>query len=177
MEKTEAVPNLRPKRRFTSALKSFLVDIVLLAVFMAEQNMSFTGAAIHEWLGIAAAVVIVIHLLLHWRWIVAATKRLFGRLPAMQRVRYAVDVLLFIDLVVVTVTGLWISEVAMRQIGVQFAQNSMWRWLHESSADWAIWLLGLHLALNWSWVVCMLKRYVWQPLTGALKRPALEPEV
>jgi hypothetical protein len=72
---------------------------------------------------------------------------------------------LFIDMVVLTMTGIWISEVAMRQLGLSFADSFFWRRLHEQTADLAIWLVALHIALDWKWIVSTTKRYLWQPLT------------
>jgi hypothetical protein len=176
MEKTETAPALNQcqERRFSGTFRNFWVDIALFAVFTLEMNTTFTGIPIHEWLGLAACAVFVIHLLLHWQWIVSVACRFFGKLPAMQRLKYAVDVLLFVDMVVVMITGIWISKVAMSQIGVEFEQNALWRWLHSSSADWAVWLIGLHLAVNRRWVANVLKRYVWQPLDRFARASGVE---
>ena len=35
-----------------------------------------TWLDLHIWVGVAAAIVVVIHLVLHWRWIVSVAKRL-----------------------------------------------------------------------------------------------------
>ena len=35
-----------------------------------------TWIALHDWVGVALVVVVVLHLILHWRWIVFMTKRL-----------------------------------------------------------------------------------------------------
>ena len=155
-----------PRQKLGSVFKNFGVDMVLFIVFVVEMNVHFTGISIHEWLGIAAGMAIVVHLLLHWEWIVTVMRRIVGKLPAIQRIKYILDILIFIDFVVIGATGLWISKVAMGQIGVEFAHNSFWRWLHTSSADWGVWLIGLHLALNWKWVLNALKCYVWQPVAG-----------
>ena len=34
---------------------------------------------LHDWSGIAMAVLVIIHLALHWNWIVVTTKRYLGR--------------------------------------------------------------------------------------------------
>jgi hypothetical protein len=166
----DASPSQSRGRRLSGIVRRFWVDVVLFVIFVLEMNMTATGEAIHEWLGIAAGGLFVIHLLLHWEWIVSVTRRIVGKLPIAQRIKYIVDILLFIDLVIVGATGLWISEVAMRQIGVQFESGLSWRWLHSHAADWAVWLIGLHLALNWGWVVNALKRCLWQPVTGLRRR-------
>ncbi len=40
---------------------------------------------------------LVYHLLLHWNWIVGGGKRMVSKLPAMERLKYAVDILLFVN--------------------------------------------------------------------------------
>lgn len=173
---TAAISDRFRESRSSRTLQNFLVDVVLFVVFVLEMDRMGTGLPVHEWLGIAACAVFVVHILLHWEWIVCVARGLFRGVPAWQRLKLAVDALLFVDMVVVMITGIWISKVAMLQIGVQFEQNFLWRWLHSHSADWAVWLIGLHLALNWRWVVTTLKRYVYQPLRGSRAAAAFSRE-
>ncbi len=105
-------------------------------------------------------------------WIVGVGKRVVGKLPAMERLKYIVNILLFVNVVVVVATGIWISEVAMGQLGVGFETNMLWRQLHTLSADWILWLVALHLALNWRWVTNTAKRYLWQPVVRLFSKPA-----
>lgn len=153
------------KRTWSTTLKNFWVDLVLFLAFIIDWNLRLTGLTIHEWLGIGLIALFVYHILLHWRWIGAVTQRLTQRLPAVERIKYAVDLLLYLDIVALIASGIWISEVAMRQLGLPLAASGFWRWLHFASADWALWLVGLHLALSWQWVVECTRRYLWQPFT------------
>ncbi len=162
---TDTTGVTKPKFKFPDTLKNFWVDLILLIFFLLEMNLQFTGLDLHEWIGLVMGGVVVIHLLFHWKWIVAVGQRLIRKLPAIQRIKYIVDILIFVDMVVIIATGIWISEVVMRQLGLSTPSNFFWRWLHTSSADWEVWLVGLHLALNWQWVVATLKRYFWHPLT------------
>ena len=155
----------RPTRRLSDTLRNFWLDIVLFFAFIIDWNLRLTGLTIHEWLGITLGVLIVYHLLVHWKWIVAVGKRLVGRLPAMERLKALLDILLFVNMVVLIASGLLISEVALRQIGITFEAGFFWRRLHTLSADWILWLMGLHLAFNWRWIVNAARRYLWQPLT------------
>ena len=38
-----------------------------------------TWITLHDWVGVALAIVIVLHLVLHWHWIVYMTKKLFQK--------------------------------------------------------------------------------------------------
>ncbi len=163
---TATISTGQKKRRFSETIKNYWLDITLFFAFIIDMNTRFTGIPVHEWLGIAFGVALIYHLLLHWNWIVAITKRLLRKLPSGQRLRYVIDLLLFVDMVVLVMTGIWISEVAMGQLGLHFASKFFWRRLHAQTADLAIWLVALHLAFDWKWILNCTKRYVWQPLVG-----------
>lgn len=167
---TTMVTGTRPKRGLSETVKNYWVDFFLFFAFIIDMNTHFTGLAVHEWLGIGFGIALIYHMMLHWQWITAVTQRLFKKLPAQQRFRYLIDLLLFIDMVIIVVTGLWISEVAMSQLGLPVAHSSLWERLHHTSSELSILLVGLHLALDWKWIVTHTKRYITTPLTNLLRR-------
>lgn len=167
---TTTVPASRAQKGWSHTVKNYWLDIVLFFAFIIDMNFRFTGIAIHEWLGIGFGLALIYHLLLHWDWIISVSKRLFRRLPGGQRVRYLVDLLLFLDMVILSMTGIWISEVAMQQLGISVTSNFFWRRMHTLTADFAIWLVALHLALSWKWIVSSSKRYLLRPLTQKRQR-------
>ncbi|MEN6299682.1 MAG: hypothetical protein ABFD51_07200, partial [Anaerolineaceae bacterium] len=46
---------------------------------------SLTGIPVHEWLGLAVIIPLLVHLLLNWGWIVTTTRSFFGKLPGRTR--------------------------------------------------------------------------------------------
>lgn len=164
----------RSRSRLSETLKNFGVDIALFLMFIIDMNTRFTGIPIHEWLGIVLGGALVYHLLLHWQWIVALTRKIVSKLPAVQRIRYFVDLLLFIDMVIVVASGILISEAALPQVGIQIGRNFLWRGLHHSSTELISWLVGFHLALSWGWISSAFGHYIWQPLTRK-QRSEVEP--
>jgi len=123
-----------------------------------------SGIPIHEWLAISILAVLVVHLLLSWDWIVQTTRRFLGKLNTQTRLNYLLNWSLFIDVMLLMLSGLVISEVVMPTLGIGLPRNFAWRGLHEFSANLFIILLGLHTALHWSWVADTFKRYVFQPI-------------
>jgi hypothetical protein len=136
------------------------VDSVLLLVFLVAMAPRFSGVAIHEWLSIGLGGVILLHLLLHWQWLVRVTRRFFGATPLYARVNYLLNLSLFICMTVVTLSGLMISIVALPLVGILPYDDGRWHSLHIQSANVAVVLVGLHLALHWQWVSDALRRYV-----------------
>ena len=160
----------KPNRTKVNLLVDFSIFVALL--FAMEPHA--TGMAVHEWLGIAFGAAIVTHLLLHWQWIVETTKRIFSKIAAAQRINYILNILLFIDIVIVSFTGIMISRSALPALGITLSSGFQWRMLHTLSADASLALIGLHVALHWNWIVNAISRYVVKPITQMI-RPAFQP--
>lgn len=152
------------KRRTNPVKINYLVDLAIFAVFLAMLDPRSTGMPVHEWLGIAFGAALMTHLLLHWQWIAATTRRFFGKLPRATRLNYALNGLLFATMTVLIFSGLMISEEALPALGIDLAAGFAWRTLHPLAADAVLILVGLHVALHWKWIVNTTKRYALQPL-------------
>jgi hypothetical protein len=59
---------------------SFWLDALIFAGTMAALQPRLTGTAIHEWFAPATAATLVLHVVLHWDWVVGVT-RTFLRNP------------------------------------------------------------------------------------------------
>lgn len=151
------------RKRTSRTRLNFLIDIIIFIAFLVAMDPRLTGIAIHEWLSIAFGAAIIVHLLLHWQWLAATTKRIFSKIAAQARLNYILNTLFFIDMTLIIFTGIMISEAALPLLGIRFQPNFFWRWLHSFSADLAVYILGLHVALHWKWVVNAFKRYVLRP--------------
>ena len=150
-----------------------LVDAGALAAFLVATAPRFSGLAIHEWLSIALAATLIVHLLLNWAWIVSITRRLFSKaLEHKKRVNYVLNALLFIDFVVIMATGIVISEVALPQLGIPSPRAMAWRGIHGLASDAGVIILGLHLGLHWQWLVGTISRHVIKPVVTLFRRPA-----
>jgi hypothetical protein len=151
---------------------NLMVDIVLFSVFLVAMSPRFSGLAIHEWLSIAFGGAIVLHLLLHWQWIIEISKRLLGNAPGMSRLNYLLNGLLFIAMTIVMLSGIVISEIVLPSFGVEWVGAGVWRRVHTVSADVSLVLVGVHIAFHWQWIVNALKRYL---LTPFLRKPQPSP--
>ncbi len=140
----------RPPSRRT--LANALVDGAIFVAFLLATAPHFTGIAIHEWLSLAFAGAIIVHLLLHWRWVVGVTVHFFQKAGNWSRLNYLLNLLLFIDITIVTFTGIIISEDIMILLGLAFTPDRVWDRLHHLSSDVAVLLVGLHVALHWRWI-------------------------
>src|SRR6516164_3536467 len=82
---------------------AFWLDTLLLALFLLIQSPRITGVAAHEWIGIAIAVPLLVHVLLSWHWIVSKPARLLANGSWRSRINYLINVTLFVAMVIAIV--------------------------------------------------------------------------
>ena len=147
-----------------SAKTNLIIDSLILIAFLVAFEPALTGIAIHEWLSLAFGATLVLHILLHWKWVVQVTLKFFRMLFHSSRFNYLVNVALFITFVLVMLSGILISESILPLLGIRLNASPTWRFLHSSSADAVVLLVGLHFALHWKWIVKTIERYLFKPL-------------
>jgi p-aminobenzoyl-glutamate transporter AbgT len=155
-----------------------ILDICVFIGFLLALDPRSTGIAIHEWLTIAGSAAIILHLLLNWNWIAGMTSRFFRKVAPKARLNYILNWLFFIDGVVVMLSGFLISKIALPAVGIHPQESSGWSQIHSLSADLSLIILALHTALNWDWIVNVVKRYLLQrlPRLGAKRQAASRQE-
>jgi hypothetical protein len=107
----------------------FLVwlDVLLVVAFVVLQVPRASGLPGHEWGGVAFGGIVLVHLLLNWRWIVNTVRRSAGRprRPVRQagvmqaRVNVTLNALLFVMMIVTIFSGVVVSEVVLRSLGLR----------------------------------------------------------
>lgn len=130
----------------------------MFVVFLITTAPRFTGIVIHEWLGVALGAAVVTHLVIHWSWIASVAQRLFSRTTGSAHLGYALNALLFAVFTTLIFTGLMISETALPWIGIRVEQDRFWMQLHHLASDAAVFLIGVHVALHWRWIVYATRR-------------------
>lgn len=167
------------KTRLLSPNKTkLLIDIAIFVSFLAAMDPRVTGIPIHEWLSLALAAAVVIHLLLSWNWIIEITRRFFAKVTNRSRLNYVLNFLLLVDGTIIMFSGIMISEAIMPTIGITLPSNFTWRWLHSLSADLSILIVGLHVGLHWSWIINCLKRVFTRPTNKLMQgKPSEQDEV
>ncbi len=129
-----------------------LIDLLALVSFLVSMDPRSSGIPVHEWLTIAMTGVAIVHLLLNWDWIVAVTQRFSFRITTATQFNYVLNWTLFIDAVLLMLSGILISRSVMPFIGMPVPESRTWRGLHDMSANIFLVLLGVHLATHWQWI-------------------------
>lgn len=139
-------------------ITKLLLDLGAFIALLVASAPHFTGDTIHEWLGVALSGVIVVHLLLNWNWVVGITSRLFSKVAKGQRFNYFLNWSLFASGILIMLSGLMISKTVVPFFGITLPQNMSWKELHSLSTNITMVLMGLHVAVHWSWIVNTFKR-------------------
>ena len=158
-------PTAQPKRKRSITQIKLYLDIVLLVSFILANIPQATGIPFHEWIGFLFVIPLIVHILLDWQWVVNTTKRLFGKLPGEVRFNHFWDLLIFVMMVLVVLTGTVISESALPALGIHVTIDPFWSTMHDITANLTMIFIGVHLAMHWRWIVNAFKRYI-------LKQPA-----
>ena len=148
------------KTRNRSKLNFFL-DLGLAIFFAAEMEVHFTGLLLHEWLGLFFAALLALHVVLHWNWVVSITQTFFRKLIHEARLNYVLNAALFVDVVVVSLTGIAVSETLGLNFGLRGAALIDWQSIHALSSHLCLVLTAAHVALHWKWIAAHAGKYLF----------------
>jgi len=127
-----------------------VIDAVALVAYVIVSLPSLTGVAPHEWLGLAVAVVLIVHLAQHLGHVVSSVRRAASPGPAraVRAGRAVLAVLLGIALAVCVTSGVMVSGAVLPTLGLYAEGYYFWNPLHAVSAKVLLALLLIHLFIN-----------------------------
>lgn len=151
------------------------LDFTLFTVFLVIMSPSLTGIPWHEWLAVGSSGVVIIHLLLHWEWVTRVGATFFKKVFHRSRLKFIVDAMLYVAFTLAMFSGLLISRSVLPALGLQGNRTIIWRSLHDLTANLTLFLIGLHVALNWEWVIEMIRCYAFKPISRPrrMRKPAV----
>jgi hypothetical protein len=128
------------------------LDTTILLAFIGAYSFGFAGVAVHEWLSLALAAVLVIHLTLHWDWVLRISRRLWRRDGRRQAI-WIIDLLLLLAMTLCVLSGVLISQVAVPALGFHLNVGPDWNRIHSLTARLSLGLVAAHVALSWQWIL------------------------
>jgi hypothetical protein len=143
------------------------IDWILFALFLGSFLVDLTGLPLHEWLGAAAVILGMYHLLVHWSWVAAVTGRLLARTSLQARSYYLTDAGLLMGFLLTGASGLAISS----WLDLPLPDFNAWSHLHLMASILTMLLVVLKIMLHWRWIVSAARRYVFAP-NGSPAHPA-----
>ncbi|GIU52588.1 MULTISPECIES: DUF4405 domain-containing protein [Shewanella] len=136
----------------------YVMDVIFLIGFMLVSAPQATGLPLHEWFSVVLIIPFMIHLLLHWDWAKSSFKRLCSKVTIKERFNIVWSYLIYLMMLLVFVSGFLVSEAIFPFLGIPLEIQDFWSKIHHDSATLIMPMLGVHLALHWSWIIKFTKR-------------------
>lgn len=134
--------------------KRWITDLALTAILLPLMGYSLIGETVHEWLGIAMLVLIVLHHIWNHAWYKGLGK---GRMSVYRATQTILTFLLLLSVIGSLFSGLVLSQYILDLIPTGWGQE-LARMIHLPCAFWSFLLMGLHLGLHWSGVMGQARR-------------------
>ncbi len=137
---------------------NFFLDFLLVIVYLIIMEPLFTGITLHEWIGLGVGLIFIIHILLHWKWVVETTKRLFKKFPRKVKLNYILDLLMLIGSVFILLSSFSIAKtIDFSWLGFG-VYSFTWFQVHVASSFLVLIIIGIHIGLHWQWTTCAFKK-------------------
>ena len=121
-------------------MRKFYLDIFLMILFLLVMSFHFIPKSFHEIFGLILPLAMIGHFIWNWKAFKNQKKRLTK----------IIDVALILCLIVVTFSGICISNFIFRgMIDIELQRNITIHQLHVSIPFVMMILIGLHLGFNW----------------------------
>jgi hypothetical protein len=150
---------------------NWIVDATLFAGFIITFWLDLTGVILHQWLGIAVAVLAGYHLITHWAWVKSTTHRLLQGASGKGRRFYLVDAGVMLGMFLMVATGIVIST----WLALPLGSYMVWRNAHVAASIATLLLVVLKIGMHWRWVVTVARRYVFPSRPERETQPAAMP--
>ena len=122
-------------------------------IFFARE----TWEVLHDWTGIAMIAAALVHVAIHWKWILGTFKRIFQTIPHKaerfgNRLLWTIiiDAIIALGFLVSAVSGLYFFFAA--KDANWLLADTTWDMLHTWSSDIMIIAALIHIILHWGWI-------------------------
>lgn len=146
--------------------KVWILDLLALVGFVIAFYPRLTGYTLHEWLGLAVGLTLIVHLLQHWRW-VKCVSHMLERVKPNQRIKYLLDVMLAVGFLTIILTGLVISSL----LNLPLNRYDVWRVVHFASSYVTLAVLVIKIGVHWDWVKCTIRSAFKHPISSVTPVP------
>ena len=140
-----------------SLKRILIVDSVLALVYALAANPAVTGIPVHEWLGLGVLLVVLVHTVMHFDYLLETFRHARHRRGA-RLAKALLDFALVAVFMLCTVSGVMVSGTVLQDFGFYAEGYYFWDPLHAASAKVLLALLLVHVVANWRIVVAGIKR-------------------
>ena len=127
-------------------MKNFWLDVILIALFVAELSFRHLPKILHEILGLAMAAAIIVHVAINFR----RFKSLFKKITPRKFFIIAINIALAIGAVIILFTSVPMSNYLFPDVAsFELRRNMTIHQLHVATPYVMMILIGIHLGFHW----------------------------
>lgn len=133
---------------------NILLDIIMAVFLILSYYRKIVGYQYHEILGITFPILCIVHIAINYKWCIATIKMAFSKTSKLNvKLRFIVNVLLFISVFLCTLSGILRSRRILTGIS---SSNPIWKVIHKYSALYSLILTGVHALLHLDFIKAVL---------------------
>ena len=126
-------------------MKKFLLDVILIVLFVAELSFHHLPKILHEILGVAMAAAIIVHVVINFR----RFKSLFKKITPRKFFIIAINIALAIGAVIILFTSVSVSNYLFTDLAsFELRRNMMIHQLHVATPYVMMILIGAHVGFH-----------------------------
>ena len=130
-----------------------IIDILMTIALILLMSLQVTDNELHEYIGIAMIILVIIHQYLNRHWFMTILK---GRYGAVRILSLTINIALISAFIISALSGIVLSET------FSFINNiedlTEWgRVAHVCSSYWSFVLMGLHIGMHWGMIAGKIK--------------------
>lgn len=128
-------------------------DVGMLVLVSVLMSVALTGVLWHEWLGLGFSTLVLLHILFRRRWFGEQFRRVLMPGAYRARLNWFLNFTLFLMMTTLLSSGIFISHQFSPLAGQLFGRTEVWKEIHNWSSIVVTVSVGLHLGLNWDWII------------------------
>lgn len=127
-------------------MKNFFIDVVLLALFVAELSFHYLPKVLHEILGVIMLALAIFHVAINFR----RFESLFKDISPKKFFAIEINLALIIAMAIILFTGVCMSNYLFPDVvGSSLRRSVTIQNLHKSAPYIMLILIGVHIGLHW----------------------------
>ncbi|CDM68043.1 putative membrane protein [Clostridium bornimense] len=139
--------------------KKIFVNVAMTIIYLLLMTLSITGVLVHEILGVAILVLVMIHIIYHKQWLKVVGQGIFNnRIKVRAKVMWIVDIVMIISMLIIIVTGIGISKYIFSFLNI--GNSNIMKSLHVSASYIFLISISIHIGFHFNWVLNMFRR-IW----------------
>lgn len=140
-------------------IRSVVIDILALLLYIIAANPAITGLGIHEWVSLGVLAIFIVHGIQHYDWVLETLKALSKHPSLTQIANLVLGILLVVVFMVVTVSGIMVSRHILPLFGLVAPGYFFWNPLHSLSAKMLLALVVIHIVIHAGWFWAHIKNW------------------